>query len=208
MRARAISFERLVDEVCDRVAVAPREGWVRVAVDGAPAAAPGALADALLDPLRVRGRDAVRVSANGFLRPASLRFEFGREDPDVFYDEWLDIGGLEREVLGPLAPGGSGKILPSLWDSTTDRATRERYRSVAEGGVLLLDGAMLLGRGFAFDLTVHLSMSAAALARRTPEAEKWTLPAYERYENEADPMRTADLAVKVDDPRHPALITG
>ncbi|GAA2123508.1 nucleoside/nucleotide kinase family protein [Actinomadura napierensis] len=206
MRARAITPERAVEEVRGRIDGAPRETWRRVAVDGAPAAEPWVLADALAGPLRAAGRDVVRVSARDFLRPASLRYEFGREDPDVYYDEWLDVGGLMREVLAPLEPGGTGKVLPSLWDSERDRATRARYTAVQPGGVLLLDGALLLGRGLPFDLVVHLTMSPAALARRTPEEEAWTLPAFARYDREADPLRTADVVLKTDDPRHPALI--
>jgi len=53
---------------------------------------------------------------------------------------------------------------------------------------------------------VHLSLSAAALARRTPAADAWTLPAFARYEDEVRPGVVADVVVKVDDPRHPALV--
>lgn len=207
MRGRPISPERLVEELCERIAAAPGGQWLRVAIDGAPAAEPGALADALVGPVRARGREVVRVSAWDFLRPASLRYEFGRYDPDVFYDDWLDTGGLLREALAPLDPGGTGKVLPRLWDRDRDRAARARYVDVPDGGVLLLDGALLLGRRLPFDLTVHLALSPAALARRTGGDEAWTLPAYARYEEEAAPLRTADVVVKVDDPRHPALLT-
>ncbi|ETK35174.1 uridine kinase [Microbispora corallina] len=207
MRARPVSPTLLVEELADRVAAVPGGGWVRVAVDGAPPAGPGRLADDLVGPLRLRGREALRVPAAGFLRPASLRFEFGRTDPDVFYDEWLDVRGLVREVLGPLGPGRTGRVLPSLWDSERDRATRAGYVTLPPGGVVLVDGALLLGRGLPFDLTVHLSMSPAALARRTADAERWTLPAYERYEREVEPVSTADVVVRVEDPRHPALVT-
>ena len=68
---------------------------------------PGPLADALVDPLRVRGHPVVRVRAADQLRPASLRLERGRTDPDSFYDDWLDADGLRREVLDPLGPGGA-----------------------------------------------------------------------------------------------------
>jgi len=71
--------------------------------------------------------------------------------------------------------------------------------------VLLVDGCLLLGRGLPFDLTIHLRLSTAALARRTPADEQWTLPAYARYEAEAGPGRAADLVVRLDDPRHPAI---
>jgi hypothetical protein len=206
MRARPISPDSLVDDLTERVAASPRDRWTRVAVDGSPAAHPGELADALVEPLRGLGRAVLRASAWDFLRPASLRYEFGRYDPEVFYDHWLDVGGLTREVLGPLGPTGSGKVLPSLWDRVADRATRARYVTLPPGGVLLLDGALLLGRGLPLDLTVHLHLSAAALARRTPADEAWTLPAYARYDERVRPLRHADVAVRMDDPRHPALV--
>ncbi|MEV7008114.1 uridine kinase [Streptosporangium sp. NPDC051022] len=206
MEIRPISPSLLIEELADRIASAPRSSWVRVALDGAPAARPGRLADELVEPLRLRGREVLRVSADDFLRPASLRFEYGRTDPDAFYTDWLDAGALTREVLGPLEPGRSGKVLPTFWDTRIDRATRASYVTVPPGGVLLLDGALLLGRGLSFDLTVHLWLSPGALARRTREETRWTLPAYERYEREVWPVDSADVAVRVDDPRHPALV--
>lgn len=207
MRARPVSPDALVADLADRIASAPRESWLRVALDGAPAADPGRLADALVDPLRLRGRPVQRISAGDFLRQASLRLEFGRTDPGAFYDDWLDEGALRREVLDPLAPGGTGEVLPALWEAATDRSFRRSYVTLPPGGVALVDGTLLLGRGLPFDLTVHLWLSPGALARRTPEADRWRLPAYERYERDVAPRAAADVAVRVDDPRHPALIT-
>ncbi|HEV7900126.1 MAG TPA: uridine kinase, partial [Planosporangium sp.] len=97
-------------------------------------------------------------------------------------------------------------ILPTLWDTTRDRATRAGYVTLPPRGVLLLSGALLLGTGLPLDLVVHLSMSPAALARRTAEADRWKLPAYGRYADEVAPARLADVVVRVDDPRHPALV--
>jgi hypothetical protein len=206
VRVRPISPSLLVDELAERIAAVRRSSWARVAVDGAPAARPGELADALVDPLRVHGREVLRVSAGDFLRPASLRLEYGRDDPDLYYTDWLDTGGLIREVLAPLAPGGTGRVLPTLWDSAADRATRAGYRTLPAGGVLVLDGAILLGRDLPLDYVVHLWMSPAALDRRAEPDRRWTLPAYARYEAEVAPARIADAVVRVDDPRHPALV--
>ena len=206
MEVRAISPALLVERIADRVAQEPRDAWVRVAIDGAPAAGPGRLADDLVDPLKLRGRPVLRVSADDFLRPASLRLEFGRTDPDVFYSEWLNVGALMREVLGPLERGGSGRVLPSLWDAAIDRASRADYVDLPPGGVLLLDGALLLGRGLPLDVTVHLWLSEGALTRRTPADQLWTVPAYERYGDEVDPSASADIVVRMDDARHPALL--
>ncbi|QUQ62730.1 uridine kinase [Kutzneria sp. CA-103260] len=205
MKVRPVSFPVLVDQLADRIAdLSPSR--LRVLVDAAPAARPADLADALVDPLRLRGRSVLRVSAQDFLRPASLRFERGRTDPDSYFDDWLDINGLAREVLDPAAPDGSGSVLPSLWNAETDRASRASYVDFPSSGIVLLDGALLLGRWLPFDLTVHLDLSPAALRRRTPAEDRWTLPAFDRYRAEVEPGTVADVVVKVDDPNHPAVI--
>ncbi|MBB5085032.1 uridine kinase [Nonomuraea endophytica] len=201
MGVRPISPESLVDELVQRIVELPRDVPARVIVDGAPAARPEVYADALAEPLRVLGRPVIRVSAWDFLRPASLRLEYGRTDPDAFYDDWLDVKAISREVFN-----GSGQVLPRLWDSVADRAFRVPYQEVRPGGVVVLDGTLLLGRGLAAELSVHLWMSSAALERHTAGEERWRLPAYERYEREVGPVRAADVAVKVDDLRHPALL--
>lgn len=209
MRARPISPDLLVEHVAEAVDGLSRGAGARLAVgiDGAPPAGTDVLAERLVGALRLRGKQAVHVAARDYLRPASLRFELGREDPDVFSTEWLDLKALEREVLGPIGPDGDGRVLPRLWDAEADRAYRAQYVQLGPGGVVLLEGTLLFGVGLAFDLTVHLSMSAAALARRTAAEDAWTLPAYQRYDEEQQPVETSDIAVRCDDPRHPALVT-
>jgi hypothetical protein len=144
------------------------------------------------------------VGTEGFLRPASLRLEHGRRDVEAYYSGWFDVNALWREVFGPLEPGGSGRLLPDLWDPVTDRATRSPYTGLPEGGMLVLHGPLLLGHWFPFDLKVHIRLSPGALRRRTEECERWTLPAFERYEDEVRPVENADVVVRADDPRRPA----
>jgi hypothetical protein len=204
---RPISFALLAEELTQRVLAITQRPWITVAIDGTAGATNAtALADALVEPLRVNGRDTLRVSAGNFLRPASLRFEHGKQDPDARYTDWLDIGALRREVLDPLATGGSGEVLPALWDAARDRATRLDRVALAPRGVLLLDGELLLGRALHFDLTVHLWLSPNALRRRLRTEDRWALPAYERYQREVAPAEKADVVVRVDDPNHPALL--
>ncbi len=206
MRVRPISPQRLVTELAQRLADTGSAGRLRVAVDGPAAAHPDELAAALVDPLRAYGRPARHIRSDDFLRPASVRLERGRTDPDAYYEGWVDEAGLRREVLDPAGPAGDGRILPSLWDARTDRASRAAYVEVPPGGVVLISGAFLLGGGLPFDVTVHLEMSAAALSRRTTAELAWTLPAYARYADEVAPATFADLVIRVDDPRHPAIV--
>ena len=209
MRAEPISPERLAERVArlgDLAASHEPDPWTRLAIDGAPGSGTAELAAAVGEALADAGRPVLRISADDFLRPRSLRLEHGREDPDVFYAEWLDVKGLRREVFDPLGPGGSGRVLPTLWDAERDRASRAEYVEVPPGGVVIVEGTFLMGIGLPFDVEVHLWLSAGALRRRTSEDMAWTLPAYKRYEAEADPSRAASLTARMDDPRHPALL--
>ncbi len=207
VRLEAITWERLGDRLADRLLdLKPDDGspWPRIALDGAPAARPGELAHRVSEALRIRGRTSLVVGTEGFLRPASLRLEYGHQDADSYYDGWFDTGALWREVFGPLDPDGDGRVLPDLWDPVSDRATRSPYVQLPPGGILLMHGPFLLRHWFPFDLSVHVLLSPGALRRRSPEADQWTLPAFARYEAEVDPGATADLMVRADDPRHPA----
>ncbi|WP_144127187.1 uridine kinase [Catellatospora sichuanensis] len=208
MRVRPVTPEGLVSELAERIAkVSEPDGWTRVALDGAPATGPDRLAEALVVPLRALGHEVLHVRTADFLRPKSVRLEFGRTDPDAYYEGWFDEAGLRREVLDPLGPGGTGRVLPTLWDATRDRATRAGYLTLPPGAVLLLSGDLLLGSGLPFELAAHLVMSPAALARHTPPELAWTLPAYARYAAEVAPQAFADVVVTVNDPRHPAIMS-
>jgi hypothetical protein len=206
MQVRPMSPDRIVEELAAVIGARPRDTPTSVVVDGAPPARPREWADALVDPLRLLGRPVVRVSADDYLRPASLRYEHGRDDPDVLYEDWLDTDALVREVFAPLAPGGSGRILPARWDATVDRAHRAAYVDVPPPGVVVLSGSLLLGRKLPVDVTVHLAVSRGALARRTPDEERWTLPAYDRYDAEVEPVLAADHVALLDHPERPGLL--
>ncbi|WP_328539376.1 uridine kinase [Streptomyces sp. NBC_00344] len=205
MRLEPISWERLAGALArqaDAIKAADGGPWPKVAIDGAPATPAGELARSVADILRTGGRSVHVVSTQGFLRPASLRYEYGKKDPDSYYDSWFDTGALWREVFGPLEAGGSGRVLSDLWDPATDRATRSPYHRLAEGAVLIVHGPLLLGHWFPFDLSAHIRLSPGALQRRTDDDEHWMLPAFRRYEDEVDPAASADVVVRADHPDH------
>ncbi|WP_375481739.1 uridine kinase [uncultured Jatrophihabitans sp.] len=195
-----LARDAVVDRLADRFTASP--GALRVALDGDPSTEPGAWGDELVAALRVRGRPGVHVRAETFWRDASLRLEYGHQDLES-YRAWLDTVALRREVLDPLVTSGS--YLPSLRDPATNRSTREPARDAEPGTVLVVSGSLLLGHGLPFDQVVHLTASPAARARRTPEQDAWTLAAYVDYDDEVQPIATADVVVKVEDPARPAV---
>nr|WP_246407501.1 uridine kinase [Modestobacter versicolor] len=185
---------------------------MRVAVDGLDlpggpgVTGPQPLAAALAERLPGLSRPAAVVPAEGFYRPASLRLEHGRTDPDARYTDWLDAAALAREVLDRCGPGGPGEYLPALWDLERDRAARLAYRPAPAGGVVLVPGSLLQGLGLAFDLVVHLRVGPAARRRRIPADRAWELPAFDRYDDEVDPASLADAVVLADHADRPALV--
>ncbi|MER7007636.1 uridine kinase [Dactylosporangium sp. NPDC000555] len=207
MKAEPVSVPALAAGLAARALAAAGEHPARVAVDGAPAAGTGTLAGALTRVLHDAATPVLHVPAGGFLRAASLRYERGKTNPDAYYEDWLDLRALTREVLTPAGPGGTGRVLPSLWDPATDRATRAAYVQLPAHAVVVVSGVFLLGAGLDFDVAVHLMQSPAALARRTPADLAWTLPAFDRYRDEVMPQYQADVVVRADDPRHPAVVT-
>ncbi|WP_278236137.1 uridine kinase [Isoptericola sp. AK164] len=204
VRVEPVTVDGVVSHVVDRVLSQDADRPVRLVVDGHPSTHPESLADALVPPLQVAGRPVARVRVRDFWRPASLRLEQGRRDPDALLDDWIDVDGLNREVLTSVVR--RGRWLPSLRDPDVDRPTRAAYVEAAPGTVVVLDGSLALGRGLDVDLAVHLALRPATEMRRTPLDEAWTLAAYTRYRREAAPERRADVVVRFDHPDRPALL--
>ncbi|MFC3963036.1 hypothetical protein [Nocardia jiangsuensis] len=196
---RPLSPGELVARIAERVL--SRAERTVVAVDGADAADPESLADLLVSRLRETGRDAASVPLHGYVRPASLRLEYGRDDIDSYRDAWFDYAALDREVLRALRE--RGRWLPALWDEVADRSARATLRDASDGTVLVVSGPMLLGRGLAFDTTVRLELSEPALHRLTPDDQRWTVPALLAHAVEYP--EEADFAVRWDHPNKPAL---
>lgn len=203
LRFRSLSPSALADEVARRCLGLDTEPVVRVALDGADAARPAELADAVARRLELAGRPCARVSLAHWWRPASVRLEHGR-DADA-YRRWFDLDALGREVLDPLGPGGSGEWLPMLWDAEADRSTRALRRAAPAGTVLLVDGPMLLGQWLPFELGVHLHLSAAALLRHTPVEQHWSVDALVEHELEVSTDDLADVLVRSEHADRPAL---
>jgi len=178
---------------------------LRVALDAPGWVESEPLTEALRSGLQALGHPVGVVRARDFYRDASLRFEHGKTDIESFYTGWLDLGALQREVLSPLAAAGNARYLPALRDPSTNRTTRAQPVPLPAAGVLLVCGELLLGAGLSFDVVVHLALSRSARKRQVPQDRRWTLPAFDRYDIDVDPVELADVVVRYDDPRHPAV---
>ncbi|MGY4099125.1 hypothetical protein ACW2Q0_06135 [Nocardia sp. R16R-3T] len=194
-----ITRDGLVELIADRTL--ELGGQVLIAIDGADAAEPVTVADRVATTLRDTGRAAEVISLHDYIRPASLRMEFGRTDEMSYRTAWFDYAALDREVIQALRH--EARWLPALWDEDRDRSARSPIRTAAPGTVLLVAGPMLLGRGLDFDLTVRLDMSEPALHRRTPPEDRWTIPAL--FGHDRDNPSAPAFFIRWDHPDRPAL---
>ncbi|WP_280302956.1 hypothetical protein [Nocardia abscessus] len=172
-----------------------------IAVDGADAARPVALADRIAEALGAAGRSAEVVSLHDYVRPASLRMEFGRTDEMSYRTAWFDYAALRREVIDALRR--HSRWLPALWDEAADRSARAAIRTAPPATTIVVAGPMLAGRGLDADLSVRLDLSEAALRRTTPPDTQWTIPALLRHD--AENPYNPDFFVRWDHPDRPAL---
>ncbi|MBY8859482.1 hypothetical protein K7711_23645 [Nocardia sp. CA2R105] len=191
-----VTVDALVEVVLDRALALP--GYAVVAVDGADPADPLSFAEIVADRIRTRGRACATVSLHDYVRPASLRLEFGRDEMS-YRTAWFDYAGLNREVLQALRE--RGRWLPALWDESTDRSARATTISANPETILLVAGPMLLDRGLSFDLTVELRLSEGALRRA--EAEPFIVAALLRHRRDAH--EEPDILVAWDHRDRPAL---
>ena len=144
-----------------------------------------------------------RRRATGFYRPASVRLEHGRTDPDARYTDWLDVRALARRsstrwvraapgVAGPVGPRpGPCRPRPGR-DAVGRRPGRARIAAAGRGPGVRRRGAPAGGPGRA----------AEARARGAGVG----LPAYDRYDDEVDPAGIADAVVLADHADRPALV--
>jgi hypothetical protein len=194
-----ITPDGLVEQVIEPVLTAASH--TVIAVDGADAAQPLTLARRIVEALREAGRSADVVSLHDYVRPASLRMEFGRTDEMSYRTAWFDYAALRREVIDALR--GHGRWLPSLWDEAADRSARAAIRMAPPATTIVLAGPMLAGRHLDADLSLRLDLSEPALRRRTAADAQWTIPTLLRHY--AENPYTPTFFVRWDHPARPAL---
>lgn len=195
---------------------------LRVAIDGPDAAGKTTLADELAGRL-APARPVIRLSADWFHHPASVRHRRGPLSPEGYYRDSFDHDTIAGAVLRPLGPGGDGWYLPGVFDYRTDRAVRAALRPAPPGAVLLFDGVFLLRPELraGWDVSIYLHVGEdvtvdRALARDVAllgsvdvieeRYRRRYLPGQRLYRDEAHPAQRADIVMDMTDPLAPVIV--
>jgi uridine kinase len=215
--------EPVIAAIADVIATLPRDGPVRVAIDGPDAAGKTTLANELCESIEAAGRTVVRVSIDGFLRPRRERSEGDAQSANGYYREAFDTDEFVRLVLVPLRPGGDRTIREAAYDYRADTRTIADPLVVEDDAVVLVDGVFLQRSAFRadWDVVIYVQVSEeATLARaRVRDAELFGgveeterryreryLPAQKLYRDEVDPIGHAQVLVDNEDPAQPVLL--
>ena len=142
-----------------------------------------------------------------FLRPASVRLELGRTNPDAYYEGWVDEAGAAPGGARPGRPGRhrAGAARRSGTPPPTGPAAAATS-TCRPAGSSWSAGRCCSAAGCPSTSPSTSSCRRRRWRRRTDPALRWTLPAFARYAEEVAPAGFADVVVRADDPRHPALV--
>ena len=133
----------MLERVAEVVRGLPSRGIVRVGIDGVDGAGKTTFADELDEVLAASGRAVIRATVDGFHHPKPVRYRLGKSSPEGFYRDSYDYAALERVLLGPLSPGGTGRFRRAIFNVDADVAVDAPEEQASPGSILLFDGIFL-----------------------------------------------------------------
>jgi len=206
--ARAAVLERVAASVLARVPL----GTVRVGIDGVDGAGKTMFGDELRDRLVPSGRPVIRATVDGFHNPKPVRYRRGRSSPEGFYRDSYDYATLQRVLLDPLGPGGTGRFRPAVFDvdamSRWTRRTSRRYpdRSSSSTG----SSCTVPSSGITGDYSIFLRVEWVRNHRVRDRPE----PGHHRYHEgqniyfrECEPWKHASIIIDNDDLAAPFIVS-
>jgi len=200
----------------------PLDHVIRVAVDGPDCAGKSTLADELAPFVARTGREAIRISLDGFHTPREERYARGPLDPEGYYRDSFDLEAVVRNVLAPLGADGSQAYRSAAFDAEADRPASQPVRMATAGAVLLFDGVFLsrpelrpywecsifVDANESEILARALRRDAARFGSEEAVRERYArryLPANRLYLRDAEPLHAADVVIENSDPRNPLV---
>lgn len=213
----------LIHHLASSIAAFDCSARARVAIDGIDASGKTTLADELAPAIEALGRPVIRASVDGFHNAAAVRRRRGPSSAEGYYRDSFDYQALVRELLGPLAPGGSGVFRRAVFDFHSDQAVEASPEPAPEHAVLLVDGVFLLRPELReyFELSIFLRVDFGVAVARAEGRDRVLfgsaeevrrryrdryMPGQRLYLAEVDPESWASMVVDNNDPMRPIVV--
>ena len=202
----------VLERVAASVLALPALGTVRVGIDGVDGAGKTMFGDELRDRLAPSGRPVIRATVDGFHNPKPVRYRRGRSSPEGFYRDSYDYATLQRVLLDPLGPGGTGRFRRAVFDVDADVAVDAPEEQALPGSILLLDGLFLhrseLRHHWDYSIFLRVEWVRNHRVRDRPE------PGHHRYHEgqniyfrECGPWQHASIVIDNDDLAAPFIVS-
>lgn len=218
-----MTYDDVVGSVSARIAALGNGGTLRVAVDGRTASGKSTFARALAARLAAGGCPVLHTSIDGFHNPKAVRYARGRLSAEGYYRDARDLAAVRRELLDPLAPGGSRLIRTGTFDLAADCPDDRPLMAAADGTVLIVDGTFLARPELADAWEIHIFLRttrdtsrARGVARDIASGgdpdqarmiyDQRYLPAFDLFLTEADPESFGDILIDFEDFSRPRIL--
>jgi uridine kinase len=214
---------QVVDAIAESIESRAVPHPLRVAVDGRTASGKTTLADEIATVLRLRGRQVIRTSVDGFHSPRAERYRRGRHSPEGYLDDARDWRAIRHLLLDPLGTGGDRWYRTATFDLDRDQPIAQSAVRAEPSAVVIVDGTFLqrdeLAEAWDFGVFVEVSESVAVSRGAARDAshlggivaaremhERRYQPAFAVYDARCRPRERAHLVIGSDDPAGPLIL--
>lgn len=148
-----------------------------------------------------------------------MRYRIGRDSPDGFFRDSVDLDTLDRLVLRPLGAGGDGRFRRRAFDHPTDAPVYTPVEIAPPEAVVIVEGLFLHRDELAgrWDWSVFLDVPFTVTAKRMSQRDGTYLdPSHSsmrrhvegqrRYFAACSPWSRATHVIEHADPARPALV--
>ncbi|MDY7101012.1 MAG: uridine kinase [Actinomycetota bacterium] len=186
----------------------------RVAIDGRTAAGKTSFDHELAGALDRLGRPVLRATLDDFKRPWRDRHRYDRESAEGYYRNAFDLDRVNRLLLDPAAPDGTGSCVLCSIDPNTQVDHADVVTTMPDDAIMIVDGVFAFRPELndAWDLRIWLEVDPGLSLRRGierdgPDTEHLHRERYrgseELYLAESDPLARADVVIDNTDLANP-----
>jgi uridine kinase len=197
---------------------------LRVAIDGIDAAGKTTLADELEEVLRNQGYPIIRASIDHFHNPRAIRYAFGADSPNGYFENSFNTQKVIDLLLRPLGPNGSGAYQTGIFDYQSNEETNQQTMIAPKHAILLFDGIFLMKPELLpyWDFKIFLEIEFETCLKRVETRDQHLfghaaevreryetryIPGQKIYFETCSPKKMADMIIRNDDPENPIILT-
>lgn len=213
---------QLLDQLGKYVLGIKHELPLCVAIDGIDTSGKSKLAKELTFQLKKSHDEVHHLSIDDFHNPKDIRYKRGKESPEGYYYDSFNYEVFIAQVLEPLKLRGNQKILKAWFDHIYDTQVPERWITVSDQAIILVDG-IFLQRPELYDfwqVKIFVDIDFHTCLERALQRDLHQLgsietvkrlynlryiPAQQIYFERAHPKQRADIIIFNDDIHNPEM---